>query len=98
MESNYTEQWAIEFDDWIIKHMHTNDKDALFNWENNAPHAQLAVPRTEHFVPLFIAMGSGENSGEVIHRSYELGTLSYLCSILKKKMKQSLLHLFLSLS
>ncbi|MCT4574393.1 hypothetical protein N3930_46600, partial [Bacillus thuringiensis] len=26
---------------------------------------------------LFIAMGSGENSGEVIHRSYELGTLSY---------------------
>ena len=45
----------------------------------NAPHAQLAVPRAEHFVPLFIAMGSGENSGEVIHRSYELGTLSYLC-------------------
>lgn len=56
-----------------------NDKDALFNWGENAPHAQLAVPRAEHFVPLFIAMGSGENSGEVIHRSYELGTLSYLC-------------------
>ena len=35
-----------------------NDKDALFNWEKNAPHAQLAVPRAEHFVPLFIAMGS----------------------------------------
>ena len=65
------EQWAIEFDDWIIKHMQTTDKDALFNWENNAPHAQLAVPRAEHFVPLFIAMGSGENNGEVIHRSYE---------------------------
>lgn len=30
------EQWAIEFDDWIIKHMQTTDKDALFNWENNA--------------------------------------------------------------
>ena len=54
------EQWAIEFDDWIIKHMQTTDKDALFNWENNAPHAQLAVPRAEHFVPLFIAMGSGK--------------------------------------
>jgi len=57
------EQWAIEFDDWIIKHMQAADKDALFNWEKNAPHAQLAVPRAEHFVPLFIAMGSGENSG-----------------------------------
>ena len=73
------EQWAIEFDDWIIKHMQTTDKDALFNWEKNAPHAQLAVPRAEHFVPLFIAMGNGENNGEVIHRSYEMGTLSYLC-------------------
>ena len=33
------EKWAIEFDDWIIKHMQNNDKDALFNWEKNAPHA-----------------------------------------------------------
>lgn len=65
--------------------MQAADKDALFNWEKNAPHAQLAVPRAEHFVPLFIAMGSGENSGEVIHRSYELGTLSYLCLPFKEK-------------
>ena len=50
------EKWAIEFDDWIINHMQTNDKNALFNWEKNAPHAQLAVPRAEHFVPLLIAV------------------------------------------
>ena len=24
------EKWAIEFDDWIIKHMQHNDKDVLF--------------------------------------------------------------------
>ncbi len=50
------EQWAIEFDDWIIKHMQAADKDALFNWEKNAPHAQLAVPRAEHFVPLYLSL------------------------------------------
>ncbi|WIY62870.1 DODA-type extradiol aromatic ring-opening family dioxygenase [Bacillus arachidis] len=73
------ESWAVEFDDWIIKHMQNNDKDSLCNWETAAPHARLAVPRAEHFVPLFIAMGSGNTEGKVIHRSYELGTLSYLC-------------------
>lgn len=73
------ERWAVEFDDWIINHMQNNDKDSLFNWETAAPHARLAVPRAEHFVPLFIAMGSGNAEEKVIHRSYELGTLSYLC-------------------
>ncbi|MGI2730505.1 MULTISPECIES: DODA-type extradiol aromatic ring-opening family dioxygenase [Bacillus cereus group] len=73
------EKWAIEFDDWIIHHVEKNDTNALFHWETNAPHAHLAVPRPEHFVPLFIAMGSGDTKGKVIHRSYELGTLSYLC-------------------
>ncbi|PEE38718.1 DODA-type extradiol aromatic ring-opening family dioxygenase [Bacillus pseudomycoides] len=73
------ERWAVEFDDWIINHMQNTDKNSLFNWETAAPHARLAVPRAEHFVPLFIAMGSGNAEGKVIHRSYELGTLSYLC-------------------
>lgn len=59
--------------------MQNNDKDSLFNWETAAPHAYLAVPRAEHFVPLFITMGSSNAEGKVIHRSYELGTLSYLC-------------------
>jgi len=39
----------------------------------------MAVPRAEHFVPLFIAMGAGTSQPQVIHRSYEFGTLSYLC-------------------
>ncbi len=43
--------------DWIIKHMQAADKDALFNWEKNAPHAQLAVPRAEHFVPFIYRYG-----------------------------------------
>ncbi|MDM5188115.1 class III extradiol ring-cleavage dioxygenase [Bacillus sp. DX4.1] len=78
-EQTTPESWAVEFDEWLIDHMQQNNKEALFNWETDAPHARLAVPRAEHFVPLFIAMGSGASEGKMIHRSYELGTLSYLC-------------------
>ncbi|MDM5154392.1 class III extradiol ring-cleavage dioxygenase [Bacillus sp. DX1.1] len=78
-EQTTPESWAVEFDEWLIEHIQKNNKEALLNWEIDAPHARLAVPRAEHFVPLFIAMGSGASEGKMIHRSYELGTLSYLC-------------------
>lgn len=74
------EAWAVEFDDWLIDHLNTQDFDALLTYEEAAPHARLAVPRPEHFVPFFIAMGSGYlEKARVLHRSYEMGTLSYLC-------------------
>lgn len=75
------EAWATEFDDWLIERMQNKEWDALFAYEEHAPHARYAVPRAEHFVPLFIAMGSGGANADakVIHRSYEHGTLSYLC-------------------
>ncbi|MGF9965677.1 DODA-type extradiol aromatic ring-opening family dioxygenase [Bacillus rhizoplanae] len=78
-EQTMPEPWAVEFDEWLIDQIQNNNTDALFNWENEAPHARLAVPRAEHFVPLFITMGSGTAEPKVIHRSYEYGTLSYLC-------------------
>jgi len=75
------EPWAVEFDDWLLAQMERGDLQALFDYEKLAPHARQAVPRAEHFVPLYIAMGSGDPSRkpEVIHRSYDFGTLSYLC-------------------
>lgn len=80
-ESKETEPWALEFDDWIIDKVQKRDIEALNNYLAEAPYARQAVPRAEHFVPLFIAMGGGEANGtaEVIHRSYDLGALSYLC-------------------
>jgi 4,5-DOPA dioxygenase extradiol len=75
------EPWAIEFDDWLIEKLQNKDLDALFRYEDEAPHARLAVPRAEHFVPFYIAMGSGDpqSQAKVIHRHYEFGNLSYLC-------------------
>jgi 4,5-DOPA dioxygenase extradiol len=74
------ESWAVEFDEWLIEKMNNRDTASLFRYEQLAPHAKMAVPRAEHFVPLYIAMGSGNpsNAPKVIYRSYEFGTLSYL--------------------
>jgi len=74
-----TQPWAIEFDDWLIEHVENQDLESLNNFESLAPHAKLAIPRNEHIVPLFIAMGSGQNaSPKLLHRSYDYGTLSYI--------------------
>lgn len=51
--------WAVEFDDWIINKVKNKDLESLFNYRKLAPNAKIAVPREEHIVPLFIALGSG---------------------------------------
>ncbi|MED4602614.1 class III extradiol ring-cleavage dioxygenase [Paenibacillus validus] len=74
------EPWAVEFDEWLLGRLEQDDQEALFDYAAQAPHARLAVPRAEHFVPFYIAWGSGnpQRKPSVIHRSYDLGTLSYL--------------------
>jgi 4,5-DOPA dioxygenase extradiol len=75
------EQWAVEFDDWLIEHMASKDYETLFRYKELAPHARRAVPREEHFVPLYLALGSASQSAEAkpIYRGYDFGTMSYLC-------------------
>jgi 4,5-DOPA dioxygenase extradiol len=77
--SKSPEAWAVAFDDWLLEKLQQGDQAALFKYAALAPYARQAVPREEHFVPLFIAMGGGRQEAKVINRSYDLGTLSYLC-------------------
>lgn len=72
---------AVTFDDWLINHIEKRDLDSLDSYLKLAPNAKLAVPRAEHFIPLFIAMGSGDknNTPKVINRNYDMGTFSNLC-------------------
>jgi len=62
------------FDHWLEEKLHNWDTDALFDYEAQAPHAQLAVPPNgrEHFVPLFYAMGAAGDSQHVrtLHHSW----------------------------
>jgi 4,5-DOPA dioxygenase extradiol len=72
---------AVEFDNWIIDKVQKRDIKSLDYYLQLAPHARLAVPRPEHFVPLFLAMGSGDENKKpvVINQTYEFGTMSNLC-------------------
>jgi 4,5-DOPA dioxygenase extradiol len=72
--------WTVEFKNWIIEKVLARDIESLSRYETLAPHAAMAVPRAEHFVPLLIAMGSGAPDGEirVLFDTIEHGTGSTL--------------------
>jgi len=50
--------WSAEFDQWAHETVTARDVDALLDFRRKAPAARLAHPRTEHFAPLFVALGA----------------------------------------
>ncbi|MHB8190075.1 MAG: dioxygenase family protein [Ferrimicrobium sp.] len=52
--------WSEEFDHWGKEVLSEGAYDRLINFAHDAPGAALAHPRTEHLVPLFVALGAGE--------------------------------------
>lgn len=72
---------ATAFDDWVDARVADWDLPALFAYRTRAPHADWAVPpqAAEHFVPLFYAMGAGQNQPKArrLHRSYRYRALSH---------------------
>jgi len=56
-----TPTWSTEFDDWGHRALDSGDLDSLLDFENKAPAGRLAHPRTEHFAPLFVTLGAGED-------------------------------------
>lgn len=75
------DEWAGAFDQWLQSKLTAWDTEALFQYEELAPYARMAVPTSEHFVPLLIAMGSGDanRQAQLLHRSYQYGNLSLSC-------------------
>ncbi|MFJ8019338.1 dioxygenase [Streptomyces sp. NPDC096311] len=47
-----------EFDAWLADTLERRDVDALLDYRTRAPGARIAVPSAEHFVPLFVGLGS----------------------------------------
>jgi 4,5-DOPA dioxygenase extradiol len=72
------QEWAVRFDEWIEEQLETWNAEAMNDYENRAPYARDAVPTPEHFIPLILSMGAadGAKKAKLLHRSYQLGTLS----------------------
>ncbi len=80
-DGKVNDEWAVDFDEWIGKHLISWDTGKLFDYYELAPNAEFAVPRygKEHFIPLFYAMGAADDAKEakLLHRSYRYGNLSH---------------------
>jgi 4,5-DOPA dioxygenase extradiol len=70
--------WAQAFDDWTRSRLEANDVDAIASYERLAPDARLAVPTSEHFDPLLVALGAADGDGRVddIYAGFRYGSLS----------------------
>lgn len=76
--ANETEAWANQFEEWLGEVLTNWSLDDLFTYESKAPYAAAAVPRAEHFIPLLLAMGAGDQDKQaaLLHKSFQYGTLS----------------------
>ena len=72
------EPWAAEFDGWFRDAVQQKKLTELFHFMKAAPHARLAVPTFEHFVPVFVVMGAAADGGKVstIYEGFEHGNIS----------------------
>jgi 4,5-DOPA dioxygenase extradiol len=69
--------WAAEFDRWTADCVARQDVPALFGYRD-VPRASMAVPTSEHFDPLFVALGAAwpEERAKAIYEGFHYGNLS----------------------
>ena len=72
------EAWAARFDEWVAERIRAGKFDELMAYRSLAPQASDAAPTTEHFDPLFVAIGAafpGERM-ETIYEGFQYANLS----------------------
>ncbi|XVX22053.1 dioxygenase family protein [Actinomycetota bacterium] len=60
---------SAEFDHWAAEAMASQDVDAILDFVHRAPAALEAHPRTEHWAPLYVALGAAYESGSLASRT-----------------------------
>lgn len=60
---------SSEFDHWAAEAVGRGDVDSVLDFLAKAPAARQAHPRTEHWAPLYVALGAASVDGDVAGRS-----------------------------
>lgn len=60
-----TPAWAEEFDAWAADALTRRDVDALVDFERRAPGVEIALPTTEHYVPVLAALGAAADETKI---------------------------------
>ncbi len=56
--------YVLEFSRWIEDTIARGDREALFDYRRQAPHAARAHPSDDHFLPIFFALGAAGWGGD----------------------------------
>lgn len=69
--------WVREFSDWVHAALSEGRTADLTQYLKLAPHAAMAHPEEEHFLPLFVALGAGGPTAKAkrLHQSTTFGSL-----------------------
>jgi 4,5-DOPA dioxygenase extradiol len=69
--------WSREFSGWMHDRLTAGDEAALADYRRLAPHAEMAQPSEDHFMPLFVALGAGGEKPKAtrLHSSVTFGSL-----------------------
>ena len=70
--------WATEFDQWVEKKLLDGDYEALVQYEQMGTAGKLAVPTTDHYIPMLYTLGlaDGKEAIKTVYESVEYGGLS----------------------
>lgn len=77
-ESGASPEWVTDFTSWMKGRLEANDADALVDYREQAPHAELNHPKDEHLLPLYIPLGATRPGEPIrqIHASFDKGVLA----------------------
>ena len=72
-----TDEWAIEFNEWLNRAVTLGDRHSLLNFRSLAPYAEEAHPYPDHYMPLLTAFAAAgpRARGKILHQSWDLGDL-----------------------
>lgn len=73
--------WAQEFDAWAKERLEAGDHRALIDYEKKGSTARMAVPTSDHYLPMLYMLGAlhpGERP-RFTHESFQNGSISMRC-------------------
>jgi len=68
-------EWSEAFANWFADKVVADDRSALMEYRDQAPHAVRAHPHDDHLMPFYVALGAG-GIGTRVHHSTTYGTLA----------------------
>jgi 4,5-DOPA dioxygenase extradiol len=71
------EPWALAFEGWVADRLARGETGQLLEDAARAPGHSRAVPTSEHFDPLYFALGAAQGApARPLHRGWQMGNLS----------------------